>query len=190
MKYKPNESTLAKIWGRAGENAVFPVPPSIHNPPLDCAPAARRTPRRCPTPSRGSRWAAGPPATVLEPQSLTTVIGTARAHQAAARVPRLLRGIGPHRRRIPEVGIRVVPATEVGRQQLVHQHEVRPHPARRPSCGADAKAALGPTSAQRGWPPGTPSPAEGSSACYSERSARYKLSLRSSSVRVSVSCPI
>ena len=98
---------------------------TIHNPPLDCAPAARRTPRRCPTPSRGSRWAAGPPATVLEPQSLTTVIGTARAHQAAARVPRLLRGIGPHRRRIPEVGIRVVPATEVGRQQLVHQHEVR-----------------------------------------------------------------
>ena len=29
MKYKPEHSTLAKIWGRTGENAVFPVPPSL-----------------------------------------------------------------------------------------------------------------------------------------------------------------
>ena len=28
MKYKPNHSTLAKIWGRTGENAVFPIIPS------------------------------------------------------------------------------------------------------------------------------------------------------------------
>ena len=28
MKYKPKHSTLAKIWGRTGENAVFFVPPS------------------------------------------------------------------------------------------------------------------------------------------------------------------
>ena len=28
MKYKPKHSTLAKIWGRLGENAVFPVTPS------------------------------------------------------------------------------------------------------------------------------------------------------------------
>ena len=28
MKYKPKHSTLAKIWGRTGENAVFPVTPS------------------------------------------------------------------------------------------------------------------------------------------------------------------
>ena len=28
MKYKPKHSTLAKIWRRIGENAVFPVPPS------------------------------------------------------------------------------------------------------------------------------------------------------------------
>ena len=30
MKYKAKHSTLAKIWGRTGENAVFPVTPSIH----------------------------------------------------------------------------------------------------------------------------------------------------------------
>ena len=32
MKYKPKHSTLAKIWGRTGENAVFPVTPSREVP--------------------------------------------------------------------------------------------------------------------------------------------------------------
>ena len=30
MKYKPKHSTLAKIWRRIGENAVFTFPPSIN----------------------------------------------------------------------------------------------------------------------------------------------------------------
>ena len=58
----------------------------------------------------------GGPAAVLEP-----VIRPARAHPAAARVPRLLGGIGPHRRRITEVGIRVVPPTQVGEQFYIYE---------------------------------------------------------------------
>ena len=46
---------------------------------------------------------------------LEVVVRAARADPAAARVPRLLGRVRPHRRRRPEVGIRVVPPPEVGR---------------------------------------------------------------------------
>ena len=50
MKYKAKHSTLAKIWGRTGENAVFPVTPSTQggqhgaprHPSTLCAWEARR----------------------------------------------------------------------------------------------------------------------------------------------------
>ena len=43
MKYKAKHSTLAKIWGRTGENAVFPVTPSTAGPAC-CARHTRYNP--------------------------------------------------------------------------------------------------------------------------------------------------